>query len=250
MRRLLLWIKWRIGFAQLLQKPAIDPAAIEMLTHQPKLITNLNILARLQGQAASMEQRRPIDADGAPIPWFTYPALEYLSQWDFSGKHVFEYGCGYSTAYWSRRGAKVWSVDHNQEWLDEIKGFGLESVELLHRTDRVLYAEAISLPGRKIDVIVIDGVWRDDCARKCLPYLAPGGFLILDNSDWYWKTGQFIRDQGFLEVSFSGFGPINDYTLTTSIFFPGGAASQRNFQPPQPVGGNIQTEEDEADEMW
>ena len=41
----------------------------------------------------------------------------------------------------SRRGARVWSVDHNRDWVDEITGFGLEGVELLHRTDRVSYAE-------------------------------------------------------------------------------------------------------------
>lgn len=250
MRRLSSWMRGRDRNPPQAETPAVDPAVVEMLAHQPKLVTNLDILARLLGQAASIDQRRPIAANGSPIPWFTYPALEYLGQWDFSGKYVFEYGCGYSTAYWSHRGARVWSVEHDRDWIDEMTGFGLEGVELLHRSERDSYAAAIMVPGRKMDVIVIDGVWREDCVRHCLSYLAPDGFLILDNSDWYWEAGRYIRDQGFLEVSFSGFGPINDYTSTTSLFFPGRPTSQRNFQPPRPVGGNIITKEDESDEMW
>lgn len=33
-----------------------------------------------------------IDRDGNPIPWYTYPAIEYLSQFDVTDKDVFEFG--------------------------------------------------------------------------------------------------------------------------------------------------------------
>lgn len=43
--------------------------------------------------------------------------------------------------------------------------------------------------------------------------------LILDNADWYPKSVEFIQDNFcWMQVDFHGFGPINDYTWTTSIF--------------------------------
>lgn len=40
-----------------------------------------------------------VDADGDPIPWYTYPAIEYLAGLSFTGKDVWEYGCGNSTKW-------------------------------------------------------------------------------------------------------------------------------------------------------
>ncbi len=49
--------------------------------------------------------------------------------------------------------------------------------------------------------------------------------IILDNSDWYKNTAKLLRDKlDLIEVDFHGFGPINNYTWTTSIFF------SRNFR--------------------
>lgn len=43
--------------------------------------------------------------------------------------------------------------------------------------------------------------------------------LILDNSDWYPKSVAFLREKlRWMQTDFHGFGPINNYTWTTSIF--------------------------------
>ena len=42
----------------------------------------------------SIDEKICLDKDGNPIPWYTYPAIEYLSQFDYSDKEIFEYGCG------------------------------------------------------------------------------------------------------------------------------------------------------------
>jgi hypothetical protein len=36
-------------------------------------------------------------------PWYTYPFLDLMTHLDFSKSFVFEYGSGYSTAYWGGR---------------------------------------------------------------------------------------------------------------------------------------------------
>ena len=40
----------------------------------------------------SIDEKICADRDGNPIPWYTYPAIEYLSQFDYSDKKIFERG--------------------------------------------------------------------------------------------------------------------------------------------------------------
>jgi hypothetical protein len=43
--------------------------------------------------------------------------------------------------------------------------------------------------------------------------------LILDNSDWYPNSVSFLQGElGWIQADFHGFGPINNYTWTTSVF--------------------------------
>lgn len=52
-----------------------------------------------------------------------------------------------------------------------------------------------------------------------------GGIVILDNSDWFRETSKYLREKlDLIEIDFHGFGPINDYTWTTSVFIT------RNFR--------------------
>jgi len=66
---------------------------------------------------------------------------------------------------------------------------------------------------------------------------APHTIIILDNSDWYHEAGARLRTAGFLDISFSGFGPCNNYTWTTSLFFGPSKAQPPVVRPPVPVGG-------------
>ncbi len=81
-----------------------------------KLLEVFDILAFEQGLLPTIKANLPIDSAGAPIPWYTYPSIEYLSQFDFRDKRIFEFGSGNSSHYWARLGASVWSVDHNEDW--------------------------------------------------------------------------------------------------------------------------------------
>ena len=43
--------------------------------------------------------------------------------------------------------------------------------------------------------------------------------IIFDNSDWYPNTIRQIQNSiNLVQIDFHGFGPINNYTWTTSIF--------------------------------
>lgn len=194
------------------------------------------ILSQSFGHARSVRQAEPVDAEGREIPWFTYPAIEYLSQWDLSGKTVFEFGAGNSTIFWCRQGARVVSVESNRAWYERVRPRLAANAELHLVEETARYAARLMEGPGLFDVIVVDGIERRACCAAALQKLRPGGVIILDNSDWHHHCAALLRAAGLLEVDFSGFGPINGYTWTTSLFF------RRDFDFPrkqdhQPVHG-------------
>ena len=68
-------------------------------------------------------------------------------------------------------------------------------------------------------------------------FMVFGGLLVLDNTDWHPHTAADLRAAGFLQVDFNGFGPLNAYAWTTSLFLRADTRLQRGWRPPQPVGG-------------
>jgi predicted O-methyltransferase YrrM len=90
----------------------------------------------------------------------------------------------------------------------------------------------------KYDVIVIDGIYRVSCSQIASNLLKNGGIIILDNSDWHTTAAGILRGKGFLQVDMFGFGPINDYTWATSLFFDRGFAmkTKSEIQPKHGIG--------------
>jgi hypothetical protein len=170
------------------------------------------------GHLASNRARLPVSSAKEPLPWYTYPAIEYLSQLDFSTKDVFEFGSGNGSRFWAARAKSVMSVEHNPEWYVTVKKEQRANQTILLQEDLEMYAASIGTLGRKFDIIVVDGANRFQCAKNSIRQLATGGMLILDNSDWHPRTAGLLREAGLIEVDFIGFGPVNNYTWTTSLF--------------------------------
>ena len=170
------------------------------------------------GHFITARRRSCVDRNGNPIPWYTYPAIEYLIQLDYTDKTVFEYGSGNSTLFWAERARKVVSVEDNHHWYSRIgKEIG-KNIDLRLISDRDEYIRAIGSCDEKFWVIVIDGSHRYECAKQAITRLKPGGMIILDNSDWFTETAALLRHADLIEIDMSGFGPINAYTWTTSLF--------------------------------
>jgi hypothetical protein len=184
--------------------------------------STLRIVRRLAeefGHTRSVRLGRPVDAAGNAWPWYTYPAIEYLEQLDLGDRRVFEYGCGHSTIYWAQRAKLVRSVEHNREWYERIALQVPANCRIVHAPVEADYVGAIDREDEPWDFIVVDGLWRPQCAARAASRLARGGVVVVDNSDWYPKTAALLRARGLLQVDFSGFGPVNNYAWTTSVFF-------------------------------
>ena len=184
-----------------------------------KQLFNFRTLARGYNQWNTIRDGDCKDCKGEAIPWYTYPAVEYLSHLDLGQLSVFEYGSGNSTLWWSQRARSVVSIENDPEWYERVtsklKGCTGDVIYQL-QTDRQGYVHSLA---REFDITVIDGRYRMECAKRFLDVCNNGTMLIFDNSDWYPNTIESIRKSlGWAELDFHGFGPINMYTWTTSIF--------------------------------
>lgn len=170
------------------------------------------------GYKRSLLEKRPVDIAGEALPWYTYPAIEYILQIDFSQKRIFEYGAGYSTVFWEKRAAEVISVENNQDWVEKVKR--MVSSHIIHAAEQESYVRSITLYG-SFDVVVIDGRFRNSCAPYAIKALRDGGMIIVDNSEWCPVITQTLRDEGFTQSDFHGLVPSLMHCSTTSFFFKG-----------------------------
>jgi hypothetical protein len=233
------------------------------------------ILLSDQRYFASVRDGEYRDKEGNYVPWYTYPAIEALKNWDLSGKRVFEYSSGYSTLFWAARAREVVSVEHNPVWYERISKLAPENAQIIFapitqregdynatpetREQLKRYSEAIRDFGT-FDAIILDGYegfsLRYQCARIARPQLSANGLIILDNSDWLPVTAGFLRQSGLIEVDLSGLKPGRDYSQTTSFFFAREFDFQPdgNRQPIAPVGGRIDNWEtgleEDSTEIW
>lgn len=190
-----------------------------------------------QGFIRSVLDAKPVGPDDEPIPWFTYPAIEYLKQFDFSAKRIFEYGSGNSSLFWARHAKEVIAVESDRRWFEHVARTRPPNLLLLLETDKENYVSSIRKREQKFDVIVIDGQWRNACANICADHLMDHGMIIFDNSDRHYDGCTKLRGRGFFQIDFSGFSPINGYASTTSLFIRAPTSLQSNFSPADPVGG-------------
>jgi len=183
------------------------------------------------GHFRSSFARKAVDRRGNPLPWYTYPAIEFLrSQAPFDGRRVLEFGSGQSSLWWAANGASVLALEDDAEWGGSVRGsVDLRIVNGTDCTRFVAEARAI-LDGQAFDVIVVDGLFRSAAARLALDYLKPGGALICDNAEGY-GFFEALADAGLHRVDFYGNAPGVILQHSTSIFFREGCFLFENRRP-------------------
>jgi hypothetical protein len=126
-------------------------------------------------------------------PWLTRGAIGFLESYLSPNDIGFEWGAGRSTIWLGSRVGKLYSVEHNAEWLEWVrKKIGQDSsIRLYHRPlpseSEASYIEVIGevCEDESLDFCLVDGRARDLCAEAAVPKIKPGGLLIIDNAERY-----------------------------------------------------------------
>jgi precorrin-6B methylase 2 len=175
------------------------------------------------GWFRSFRENACVDADGKPLPWMAYPAIEFLKGRIRRDMSVFEFGCGEGTLWWADRVREVVSVEHDKDWYERIAAKAPPNAELFHVVLEYegAYSRKIADYTDRFDVVVIDGRDRVNCAKNCVGALRSDGVVIWDNSDReeYEAGYAHLYDHGFRKIGFTGFCPIVNLKTETGVFY-------------------------------
>jgi hypothetical protein len=177
------------------------------------------------GHLRSALMSRAVDRHGEPLPWYTYPAIQFLLPKDFSGKRVLEWGAGQSTLFWAERAKQLVSFESDERWHRRLTARGLSNATIHLVDDHRAAAESL-LANERFDVIIVDGLDRGNCARLSLGLLALDGAIILDDAERNPGRGgygggciELYRAAGLSRIDFYGYSPGNTTQHCTSLFF-------------------------------
>jgi predicted O-methyltransferase YrrM len=118
-------------------------------------------------------------------PWLCPAAIAWLEVTLRPDWRVLETGAGGSTVFFAKRVLSVVTFEHDAAWASKVAG-SLASRHLsnvaLHQ-DPAYPRDGITAVPRPFQFAFIDGRGRVKSAETALPLIAPGGYLMLDDSD-------------------------------------------------------------------
>jgi hypothetical protein len=195
----------------------------ELLDHARRggmsnLLHLIHLAEVANGHRRSALEGMPVDAAGAPLPWFTYPAISFLNHLDLSERDIFEFGAGNGSLYFARQARSVVSVEGDVSWHAKVAALAPANLRVVLAQAEADYVAALAATGRRWDMIVIDGGWREACAQAALDGLQPDGWIILDNAERHPDISARLVSAGLTEVTFTGLGPVNYYAWTTAFY--------------------------------
>ncbi len=170
----------------------------------------------------SFINKSPVDADNKPVPWVTYPFIDFITPRLNKKLKVFEYGAGNSTLFYAKYAGKVTTVEHNQSWYQKIKNELPENAEIiLCEVESNEYEKAAANTDETYDLIIIDAEKRIECLKASVEQLTENGVLILDDSERkeYADAFSFMREKGFKNLDFWGISPGYFNRKCTTIFY-------------------------------
>jgi SAM-dependent methyltransferase len=158
-----------------------------------------------------------------PVPFLVLDAIKRLQQIVTPGMRVLEAGSGNSTLWFLDHGASVTSYDHDETWAQSVQEAAGNNPNLDLSIARGLEAVALmdKLDDQSYDIALVDST-GDIRAHDCIPTirhkLKPGGWLVLDNSDFpaNWRGVALMIDRA--RERYVGYPPMGLKVCQTSFW--------------------------------
>jgi precorrin-6B methylase 2 len=194
---------------------------LPLVTWQRFLLSSSSIL-KTSGWLKSYVSRKPVDANGSPIPWMNYAAIDFLRKRLRSDFDLFEWGSGYSTLFFSEHVSSVTSVEYDSNWFELVRAQVPKNAQIIHQAhDQDGYVNAISTTTRAYKVVVVDGRERVRCFSASFEKLTEDGVIILDDSnrEKYQSAFEEAEKMGFKRIDFIGLKPRSHRAHQTTVFY-------------------------------
>jgi len=158
-----------------------------------------------------------------PVPWVTYPFIDFIEGRLNKTMKVFEYGSGFSTLFYTERTLSVTSVEHNADWFEKMKSLVPPNSDIIYCEDDIdgFYSKAVRTKGEQYDLIIVDANDRVNCTKQALSALSDSGVIILDDSEReeYGEGFDFMTSNNFKHLDFSGISPGCFIRKATTVFY-------------------------------
>lgn len=198
---------------------------------------------REDGWFLTTRRKRSIDKNGNPIPWITYPCIDFLKTRITKNMSVFEYGAGGSSIWLANLAYEVDSVEHDEKFYsllsqktdipsnlnihlsplhDSYKNLEYEKLSFLRVDKENTYVNAVKRTKKKYHIILVDGVFRTECISLSINEMHDDGIIILDNTNYIEQLSECFENlnrNGFKRLDFWGMTPIIWGKSCTSIFY-------------------------------
>jgi hypothetical protein len=184
---------------------------------------NYNGYLKEIGWIESFKMKMPVDKDLNPIPWMTYPFIDFISDRLSPDMEIFEYGSGNSALWFAAKVKWVDSIEHDEKWYKIMNQKMPNNVNLYHI--KLDYGGEYSMVpltlNKKYHIIIIDGRDRVNCIKNSIKCLKPEGIIVLDDSErtQYLEGIRFLSNEGFRKIDFWGISPGLFYKKCTTIFY-------------------------------
>jgi hypothetical protein len=199
-----------------------------ILIKEPKVLLKLLSL-RLSGYLmdvgwfSAFKTGEPVDGDFEPLPWLTYSFIDFITERLSKEFSVFEFGSGNSTLFFARKVKNVTSAEHNVEWYNKLtsKIPGNSNLILAKSANSADYIAGLLQSDKKFDLIIIDGIYRNECCFIATNFLTDEGVIILDDSkrNDYAEGINHLMNEGFRKIDFSGIPPGMLIRKFTTVFY-------------------------------
>lgn len=198
------------------------------LAFEPKLLKALLSLRHRQylvdiGWINAFKSKSSVDKNNNPIPWVTYPFIDFITPRLNKSMVIFEFGSGNSTLFYSKRVKRVVAVEHNLEWYEKLKSSLPKNVEIIYKelSSQNNYASSILEINAKFDIVIIDGEERNECMKISVEALKENGVVVLDDSEReeYTEGIEYLSSKSFKRIDFWGISPGYLNRRATTVFY-------------------------------
>lgn len=196
------------------------------------------------GYLRSAFKMAAVSRKGEPLPWYSYPCVDFLRFREFTEKSVLEFGGGQSTLWWASKARLVVTLEGDEVWCSELVLRAPDNVQV-HHTPTESRAANVAAVQRALtevgldryDVIVIDGLYRRELVPIAIERLSEDGIIICDDAEGYGFFEAF-RSSGLARVDFFGNCAGGVLPRATSIYFRLGSCFAFDAAVPIPVWTN------------
>lgn len=181
-------------------------------------------------KALPIWKRLPVDL---AVPWWSFAAIDFITEQCQPHFEVFEYGTGGSTILFAKQCKKVTAVEDDAAWQRVVE----KALDTLHLSNASLVLRPFNFqtPGdfensaylqalaeSSYDIIVLDGQdftgeIRPICFQRAEAYIKKGGMIIVDDS---WRYPQLRQTCSARSVrTFESVGPYRVGVTSTDVYF-------------------------------